>query len=58
MATFFEKHALGMMATFSEAIDSQNESVLEKKRSLRAIAQMIEVAQGNIRIALPQVRDY
>lgn len=54
-STFVEKHALGIMAAFSESVDSPGESILEKKRSLRAIEAMIEVAGSDIAIALPQV---
>lgn len=54
-SAFVEKHALGIMATLSEVIDSPGEPILEKKRSLRAIEAMIEVARSDIAIALPQV---
>ena len=55
IASFFETHALGMMASFSDVIDNPNETLLEKRRCIRAVEQMIEVARENIRIALPQV---
>lgn len=55
LESFFETHALGMMASFSDVIDNPNEPLLEKKRCLCAVEQMIDIGRENMAIALPQV---
>jgi len=54
-AIFFELHALGIMASFSDVIESPNYPPVTKKRCLRGIEEMIRIARGNIIIAVPQV---
>lgn len=57
LASFFGNHILGIIAYFSEVIESSREphSISERKRSLAAIEEMIVLAKDNVAIALPQV---
>ena len=52
---FFDNHALGILNNLSGIIDSEQESMSNKKRCLGAIEQLIVAGQDNITVALPQV---
>jgi hypothetical protein len=54
---FFESHVLGIMSHFTDIIDSSidRHSIPDKKRSLRAIEQLIHLAKPHVSIAMPQV---
>lgn len=56
MASFFETHVLGIMTAFSNMIEEQSLLLSEKVRCIRAIEQMIRLAQMNVVVGLPQVR--
>lgn len=56
LGSFFEAHVLGIMAQFSNSIDSTVLYRAEKIRCIKGVEQMITLAKGNITIALPQVR--
>jgi serine/threonine-protein kinase ATR len=55
--SFFEVHILGIMAHFSEVLDNPhaNHQVLERKRCVGAIGEMIKLADICVSFALPQV---
>lgn len=53
---FFENHALGVLQSFSDAIDNPNDPLLSKQRCLRAMERMMEVGGNEVSIALPQIR--
>ncbi|KAI9663334.1 MAG: serine/threonine-protein kinase M1 [Alyxoria varia] len=53
---FFENHALGIMNQFSDSIDSASQSIAEKRRCVAGIQVMINLAQKDISVALPQIR--
>lgn len=57
LSIFLDNHLLGIMAFFTDAIDTSKDrlSLSEKKRSLRAVEILITVAKTQISIALPQV---
>ena len=52
---FFENHALGIMNQFSDSIDSASQAIAEKRRCVAGIEVMINLAQKDISVALPQV---
>ncbi|KAF2791318.1 hypothetical protein K505DRAFT_376871 [Melanomma pulvis-pyrius CBS 109.77] len=56
--SFFEVHILGIMAHFSEVLDNPhaNHQLLERKRCLGAIGEMISLANTCVSFALPQIR--
>ncbi|KAK5172495.1 hypothetical protein LTR04_000014, partial [Oleoguttula sp. CCFEE 6159] len=56
LASFFDQHVLGIMAHFSDIIGDGLviQPTAEKKRSLRAIEEMINIAKTHVSIALPQ----
>lgn len=54
-ALFFENHALGIMASFSDTVESPVQSKLEKKRCLNAIDIMIDIGRKDIAMTIPQV---
>jgi serine/threonine-protein kinase ATR len=58
LSLFFENHVLGIMSHFTDIIDSSvdRHSIADKKRSLRAIEQLINLAKLHVSIAMPQVR--
>jgi serine/threonine-protein kinase ATR len=58
LQSFFELHILGIMAHFSEVLSSPhtNRHILEKRRCVGAIGEMIEQASSYVTLALPQVR--
>ena len=54
---FFDVHVLGIMAHFSEVLESaQGYTKREKVRCVTAIAEMITVAKKQVITALPQIR--
>ncbi|WEW59433.1 serine/threonine-protein kinase M1 [Emydomyces testavorans] len=57
LVAFIEEHVLGIITEFANVINDFQirQSVVEKKRNIMAIAQMIKIARGNINIALPQI---
>jgi serine/threonine-protein kinase ATR len=56
LESFFEVHLLGIMAHFSEILDSAvNYPLVEKKRCVGAINEMITIAGNCVSSALPQV---
>ena len=55
-SAFFESHILGIMANFSEIIDARMyQYTPEKLRCLRAVEELIGLAQKELGAALPQV---
>jgi len=56
--SFFEVHILGIMAHFSEVLHNPhaNHQVLERKRCVGAIGEMIKLANNCVSFALPQAR--
>lgn len=56
LESFFDVHLLGIMAHFSEILDSVvNHPLVEKKRCVGAISEMITIAGNSVSSALPQV---
>lgn len=57
MLGFFEQHILGIMAHFSDIIEKGRvvHPMVEKKRCLRAIEEVLHLSKGHISVALPQV---
>ncbi|KAF2712355.1 hypothetical protein K504DRAFT_372017 [Pleomassaria siparia CBS 279.74] len=55
---FFEVHILGIMAHFSEVLDNPhaNHQLIERKRCVGAIGEMINLANNCVSFALPQIR--
>ncbi|OCK82203.1 hypothetical protein K432DRAFT_473031 [Lepidopterella palustris CBS 459.81] len=58
LVPFFESHVLGIMAHFSDVLDSPlgTHSVSERRRCVGAIGEMINLAKAHVSIALPQLR--
>ncbi|ORX98750.1 hypothetical protein BCR34DRAFT_142938 [Clohesyomyces aquaticus] len=58
ISSFFESHILGIMAHFSDVLDNPhaNHALLERKRCVGAIGEMIGLAGSYVSFALPQVR--
>ncbi|KAF2019578.1 hypothetical protein BU24DRAFT_419179 [Aaosphaeria arxii CBS 175.79] len=56
--SFFEFNILGIMANFSEVLDAPlaNHPLLERKRCVGAIREMIGLAKDDASLALPQIR--
>ena len=54
---FFENHVLGIMALLADTINDGKgpQPVLEKRRCLRAILEMVKIAKSHIGNGLPQV---
>ncbi|PYH81420.1 protein kinase [Aspergillus uvarum CBS 121591] len=54
---FIEEHVLGIITQFAHAINDFQirQSLMEKKRNLAAIGEMIKVARGHVSSALPQI---
>jgi serine/threonine-protein kinase ATR len=57
-ASFFSEYVLGIMAHFSDVIDAirGDQLLSERKRCLRAIQELVVMADQEISVALPQVR--
>lgn len=54
---FIEEHVLGIITQFANAINDfqVRQTLAEKRRNLKAIEEMINIAQGHVSNALPQV---
>ncbi|KAJ5622049.1 hypothetical protein N7528_005281 [Penicillium herquei] len=54
---FIEEHVLGIITQFANAINDfqVRQTLAEKKRNLKAIEEMIDIADGHVSNALPQV---
>ena len=57
MNAFLEAQILGIMANFSEVLDAPraNQPLLERKRCVGAIGEIISLAKDDTSLALPQV---
>lgn len=57
MIHFIEEHVLGIITQFANAINDfqVRQTLAEKRRNLKAIEEMINIAQGHVSNALPQV---
>ncbi|KAJ6084451.1 hypothetical protein N7486_011251 [Penicillium sp. IBT 16267x] len=57
LSHFIEEHVLGIITQFSNAINDfqVRQTLAEKRRNLKAIEEMIIIAQGHVSNALPQV---
>lgn len=57
LGLFIEEHILGIITQFANAINDVQirQPLMEKKRILVAIGEMIKIANGHISSALPQV---
>ena len=57
MLGFFEQRVLGIMAHFSDIIEKGRVThpMVEKRRCLRAIEELMDLSKGRVSIALPQV---
>lgn len=57
MSHFIEEHVLGIITQFANAINDfqVRQTLAEKRRNLKAIEEMINIAQGHVSNALPQV---
>ncbi len=57
VGAFLEIHILGLIASISEVInDAKDEySMIEKERSVKAVEEMVKVANSYTRVARPQV---
>jgi serine/threonine-protein kinase ATR len=57
LSTFIEEHALGIITEFARAVNDFQirQSVVEKKRTVIGIGEMLKIANGNISVALPQI---
>lgn len=57
MSHFIEEHVLGIITQFANAINDfqVRQTLAEKKRNLKAIEEMINIANGHVSNALPQV---
>ncbi|KAK4982063.1 serine/threonine-protein kinase M1 [Elasticomyces elasticus] len=58
LASFFEDHVLGILAYFSDIIETPRveQSIPEKVRCLKALEEMILIAKTNISLAIPQIQ--
>jgi hypothetical protein len=58
LSHFFETHILGLVTQFSDSLKEPvgKISLLEKNRCLKAMKEMLNLAQGTVSSALPQVR--
>ncbi|KAJ5108762.1 hypothetical protein N7456_005437 [Penicillium angulare] len=57
LAYFIEEHVLGIITQFANAINDfqVRQTLAEKRRNLKAIEEMINIARGHVSNALPQV---
>jgi serine/threonine-protein kinase ATR len=57
LSHFIEEHVLGIITQFANAINDfqVRQTLAEKRRNLKAIEEMINIAQGHVSNALPQV---
>ena len=59
LSHFIEEHVLGIITQFAHAINDfqVRQPLVEKKRNIVAIGEMIKIAKGHVSSALPQVCD-
>ena len=59
LSTFLDAHILGIMSHFTDIIDSSTERqpINEKRRALKAVEQLVALAEDQVELALPQVRE-
>ncbi|KAJ5770783.1 uncharacterized protein N7511_002834 [Penicillium nucicola] len=57
LSHFIEEHVLGIITQFANAINDfqVRQTLAEKRRNIKAIEEMIKIAQGHVSSALPQV---
>ncbi|QSS66872.1 phosphatidyl inositol 3-kinase [Histoplasma capsulatum] len=57
VANFIEEHVLGIITEFAHVVNDFQirQPIVEKKRNIIAIGEMVKIAKGNITIALPQI---
>lgn len=57
LSIFIEEHVLGIITEFAHAVNDFQirQPLVEKKRNLIAIGEMVTIAKGNISVALPQI---
>ncbi|KAJ5543050.1 hypothetical protein N7535_005479 [Penicillium sp. DV-2018c] len=57
LSQFIEEHVLGIITQFANAINDfqVRQTLAEKRRNIKAIEEMINIAQGHVSSALPQV---
>ncbi|KKA22075.1 Non-specific serine/threonine protein kinase [Rasamsonia emersonii CBS 393.64] len=57
LGNFIEEHILGIITEFADAINDAQVRlpIMEKKRNILAIGEMIKIARGHINSALPQI---
>ncbi|KAJ5180764.1 hypothetical protein N7492_003974 [Penicillium capsulatum] len=57
LSCFIEEHVLGIITQFANAINDfqVRQTLAEKRRNLKAIEEMVNIAQGHVSNALPQV---
>ncbi|PGG96942.1 serine/threonine-protein kinase ATR [Blastomyces parvus] len=57
VANFIEEHVLGIITEFAHVVNDFQirQPIIEKKRNIIAIGEMVKIAKGNITIALPQI---
>ncbi|KAJ5895477.1 hypothetical protein N7495_007168 [Penicillium taxi] len=57
LSHFIEEHVLGIITQFANAINDfqVRQTLAEKRRNLKAIEEMINIAEGHVSNALPQV---
>ncbi|KAJ6104203.1 hypothetical protein N7523_010523 [Penicillium sp. IBT 18751x] len=57
LSHFIEEHVLGIITQFANAINDfqVRQTLAEKRRNLKAIEEMINISQGHVSNALPQV---
>lgn len=57
LSVFIEEHVLGIITQFANAINDfqVRQTLAEKRRNIKAIEEMVIIAQGHVSNALPQV---
>lgn len=57
LSAFLEAHILGIMSYFTDVIDAplERQPLIEKRRALQAVEQLVVVGKSQVGIAIPQV---
>ncbi|KAK2787809.1 serine/threonine-protein kinase M1 [Emmonsiellopsis sp. PD_33] len=57
VASFLEEHVLGIITEFAHVVNDFQirQPIVEKKRNITAIGEMVKIAKGSVTIALPQI---
>lgn len=55
LGRFLQHYLLGLMARFTDTISDSNAPVIEQRRCIRGLDEMIKLCQGYARFARPQV---